>query len=91
MKIELISVVDMWEKLKDFDGDINGRNFNIWKDDDVFESVSMDDFVDDVNEMYEKKEGKGGWFLSDFENVSEFGVDSKNGDYVERELDSEKA
>ena len=83
MKIELISVVDMWEELK------NSDKSNVWNDDNVFESVSMDEFVDDVNEMYVKKEGKGEWFLSDFENVSEFGVDSKNGDYVERELDSE--
>ena len=86
MKIELISVVDMWEELKNYD------KKSVWNDDDIFESVSMDEFVDDVNEMYKKKEGfnyRGGWFLSDFENVSEFGVDSKNGDYVERELDSE--
>ena len=45
----------------------------------------MDDFVDDVNEMYIEKEGKGGWYLSDFENISEFGILSKGGDYLERE------
>jgi dTDP-glucose pyrophosphorylase len=83
MKYELVSVVDMWEELK------NSDKSNVWNDDNVFESVGMDEFVDDVNEMYEKKEGKSGWFLSDFENVSEFGVNEKNGDYVERELDSE--
>ena len=86
MKIELISVCDMWEELKDFD------KKSVWNDDSVFESVSMDEFVDDVNEMYKKKEGfmfRGGWFLSDFENVSEFGVNEKNGDYLERDLDIE--
>ena len=30
MKIELISVCDMWEKLKDFD------NKSVWNDDSVF-------------------------------------------------------
>ena len=79
MKIELESVVDMWEKLKNFD------KKNVWNDDNVFESVGMDEFVDDVNEMYIEKEGKGGWYLSDFENVMEFGVNSKSGDYLERE------
>jgi hypothetical protein len=74
----------MWEKLKDFD------NKSVWNDDSVFESVSMDDFVDDVNEMYFEREGKGGWFWSDFENVNEFGVLSKGGDYLERDLDIEE-
>ena len=74
MKIELESVVDMWEKLKNFD------KKNVWNDDSVFESVGMDEFVDDVNEMYEKIEGKGGWFLSDFENINEI-----DGEYLERE------
>ena len=83
MKIELISVCDMWEKLKDFD------NKSVWNDDSVFESVSMDDFVDDVNEMYVEKEGKGGWFWSDFENINEISViENKlvsSGEYLERE------
>ena len=83
MKIELISVCDMWEKLKDFD------KGSVWNDDSVFESVGMEEFVDDVNEMYVEREGKGGWFLSDFENVMEFGVNSKSGDYLERDLVSE--
>ena len=83
MKIEIISVCDMWEKLKKFD------KKSVWNDESVFESVSMDDFVDDVNEMYEKIEEKGGWYMSDFENVSEFGMFEKNGDYLERDLDSE--
>jgi len=74
MKIELESVVDMWEKLKNFD------KKNVWNDDNVFESVSMDEFVDDVNEMYVEEEGKGGWFLSDFENINEI-----DGEYLERE------
>ena len=84
MKIELISVCDMWEKLKEF------NDKSVWNDESVFESVSMDDFVDDVNEMYVEKEGKGGWYLSDFENVNEFGVLSKGGDYLERDLDVEE-
>jgi len=79
MKIELISVCDMWEKLKEFNKE------SVWNDDNVFESIGMDEFVDDVNEMYIEKEGKGGWYLSDFENVMEFGVNSKSGDYLERE------
>jgi hypothetical protein len=79
MKIELISVCDMWEKLKEF------NYMSVWNDDNVFESVGMEEFVDDVNEMYVEKEGKGGWYLSDFENVMEFGVNSKSGDYLERE------
>ena len=82
MKIELISVCDMWEKLKDFD------NKSVWNDDSVFESVSMDDFVDDVNEMYVEKEGKGGWYLSDFENISDCEVsdwvDKDGGECIER-------
>ena len=81
MKIELISCCDMWEKLKSF------NDKSVWNDDNVFESVGMDEFVDDVNEMYVEKEGKGGWFFSDFENVNEFGILSKWGDYVERDCE----
>ena len=79
MKIELISVVDMWEELKDYD------KGSVWNDDNVFESVSMDEFVDDVNDMYRLSGGKDGWYMSDFENVNEFGILSKGGDYLERE------
>ena len=115
MKIELVSVVDMWEELKncnDFDlgKGVDGegkwleenkwnegkRIRELWSDDDIFESVSLDEFVDDVNSWYRFKEGwnfKGGWFLSDFVNISEMGIDislSNNyGEYVEREVDSE--
>ena len=64
----------MWEELK------NSDKNNVWNDDNVFESVSMDEFVDDVNEMYVEREGKGGWFLSDFENINEI-----DGEYLERE------
>ena len=90
MKIELISVVDMWEELRNCDID---RIKRLWDDDDIFESVSMDEFVDDVNEWYRFKEGfnfRGLWYLSDFENVNEFGVLSKGGDYLERDLDIEE-
>ena len=66
---------ELWEELKNFDGDINGRNFNIWKDDDVFESVGIDEFLDDVNEMYEKKYGKGGWV--EVEGVGPLGADDE--------------
>ena len=60
MKIELVSVVDMWEELRNCDID---RIKRLWDDDDIFESVSMDEFVDDVNEVYRKKEGD---FLEEF-------------------------
>ena len=80
MKIELISCCDMWEKLKNF------NDKSVWNDDNVFESVSMDEFVDDVNEMYEMMGKEERWCLSDFENVNEFGVDSERGDYLERDL-----
>ena len=82
MKYELVSVVDMWEKLKDFD------KKSVWNDESVFESVSMDDFVDDVNEMYRLSGGKDGWYMSDFENVNEFGMFEKNGDYLEIHMKS---
>jgi len=93
MKIELVSVIDMWEELRNCDID---RIKGLWDDDDIFESVSMDEFVDDVNEVYRKKEGfynKGTWYLSSFVNMDEMGVNislSNNyGEYVEREVDSE--
>ena len=90
MKIELVSVVDMWEELRNCDID---RIKRLWDDDDIFESVSMDEFVDDVNEWYRFKEGfnfRGSWFWSDFENINEFGMFEKNGDYLERDLDIEE-
>ena len=90
MKIELISVCDMWEKLKDFD------KKSVWNDDSVFESVSMDEFVDDVNEVYRDKEWvffRGSWFWSSFVNLDEMGVnvslDNNYGEYIEREVDEE--
>jgi len=93
MKIELVSVVDMWEELRNCDID---RIKRLWDDDDIFESVSLDEFVDDVNEVYREKEGfmgKGNWFLSSFVNMDEMGMDislSNNyGEYLEREVDSE--
>ena len=90
MKYELISVVDMWEELRNCDID---RIKSLWDDDDIFESVSMDEFVDDVNEWYELKEGKGEWFWSSFVNLDEMGVnvslDNNYGEYIEREVDEE--
>ena len=82
MKIELISVVDMWEELRNCNID---RIKGLWDDDDIFESVSLDEFVDDVNEVYRDKEGfmfRGEWFLSDFVNVNEI-----DGEYVERDVE----
>ena len=93
MKIELVSVVDMWEELRNCDID---RIKRLWDDDDIFESVSMDEFVDDVNEVYRKKEGfmfRGVWFWSSFVNLDEMGVnvslDNNYGEYIEREVDEE--
>ena len=93
MKIELVSVNDMWEELRNCEID---RIEKLWDDDDIFESVSMDEFVDDVNEVYRKKEGgffRGVWFWSSFVNLDEMGVNvslSNNyGEYVEREVDFE--
>ena len=76
MKYELVSVVDMWEELK------NSDKSNVWNDDDAFESVSMDEFVDDVNEMKRKKGEKGDWYWSDFVNSSEV-----DGEYLERDCE----
>ena len=87
MKVELISVVDMWEELKNCSVK---RIKELWNDDDIFESVGLDEFVDDVNEWYELKEGCGNWQLSDFVNMNEMGHDvslSNNfGEYLERDL-----
>ena len=76
MKYELVSVVDMWEELK------NSDKSNVWNDDDVFESVSMDEFVDDVNEMKKEKGEKGDWYWSSFENKDEI-----DGEYLERDCE----
>ena len=58
---------ELWEELKDWDGK--------WNDDDVFESISVDEFLDDVNEMYEKKFGRGGWI--EVEGVGPYGADDE--------------
>jgi hypothetical protein len=74
----------MWEELKNSDID---RVKSLWSDDNVFESVGMDEFIDDVNEVYRKKEGwhfLGKWYLSDFVNIQEI-----DGEYIERDLDIE--
>ena len=44
---------ELWEELKDWDGK--------WNDDNVFESINVEEFLDDVNEMYEIRFGRGGW------------------------------
>jgi len=79
MKYELVSVVDMWEELRNCDID---RIKSLWDDDDIFESVSMDDFVDDVNEMKRKKGEKDDWYWSSFENKDEM-----EGEYLERDCE----
>ena len=38
-------------------------------DDDIFESISVDDFLDEVNEMYEMRFGRGDWVLIEGEYV----------------------
>jgi hypothetical protein len=63
---------ELWEELKDWDGK--------WNDDDIFESISVDEFLDEVNEMYEIKYGKGGWV--EVEGVGPFGA---NDEVFERE------
>ena len=90
MKVELISVVDMWEELKNCSVK---RIKELWNDDDIFESVGLDEFVDDVNSWYRYKEGwnyNGDWFVSSFVNMDEMGHDvslSNNfGEYLERDL-----
>jgi hypothetical protein len=111
MKIELISVVDMWEELKNCNDFDLGKGINkegkwleenkwnegkrirdLWSDDDIFESVSLDEFVDDVNSWYRFKEGwnyNGDWFVSSFVNMDEMGHDPKLnnncGEYLERQ------
>ena len=76
MKYELVSVVDMWEELK------NSDKSNVWNDDNVFESVGMDEFVDDVNEMKRNKGEKSDWYWSSFENKDEI-----DGEYLERDCE----
>jgi hypothetical protein len=44
---------ELWEELKYWDGK--------WNDDNVFESINVEEFLDDVNEMYEIRFGRGGW------------------------------
>ena len=79
----------MWEELKNCSVE---RIKRLWNDDDIFESVGLDEFVDDVNEWYRFKEGfnfRGSWFWSDFENINEISViENKlvsSGEYLERE------
>ena len=87
MKIELVSVVDMWEELRNCDID---RIKSLWDDDDIFESVSMDEFVDDVNEVYRKKEGwffRGEWKWSDWVSEKDDGFGNE---CLEREVDIEE-
>ena len=78
MKIELVSVNDMWEELRNCDID---RIKGLWDDDDIFESVGLDEFVDDVNEVYKEKRLRerniSDWEVSDW-------VDSDGNEMIER-------
>ena len=57
------------------------RMKRLWSDKDIFESVSLDDLVDDVNEVYKEKRLRSR-NISDWE-VSDW-VDSDGGECIER-------
>ena len=67
--IELVSVDEFWDKLRKVN--------KLWDDDEVWESVGMDEFVDDVNEMEGKEKGFSEWFWSDWD-------DGENVEFLER-------
>ena len=68
----------VWEWIKE-KGD--KRMKSLWGDDEVFESVSLDELVDDVNEVYKEKRLRerniSDWEVSDW-------VDSDGGEMIER-------
>ena len=68
----------VWEWIKE-NGD--ERMKRLWGDDEVFESVGLDELVDDVNEVYKKKRLRerniSDWEVSDWE-------DSDGGEMIER-------
>ena len=64
----------VWEWIKE-NGD--KRMKSLWSDDDVFESVSLDELVDDVNEVYKKERNISEWEVSDW-------VDSDGNEMIER-------
>ena len=57
------------------------RMKSLWSDDEVFESVGLDELVDDVNEVYKEKRLRerniSDWEVSDW-------VDSDGGECIER-------
>ena len=64
----------VWEWIKE-NGD--KRMKRLWGDDEVFESVGLDELVDDVNEVYKKERNISDWEVSDW-------VDSDGGEMIER-------
>ena len=83
MNKEIVSVDSLWMELREFD------KKNVWNDDEVWESVGLDEFVDDVNEMYKKKEGwyfLGNWKESNYVSEKDDGFSNE---CLEREVDSE--
>ena len=64
----------VWEWIKE-NGD--KRMKSLWGDDEVFESVSLDELVDDVNEVYKKERNISEWEVSDW-------VDSDGNEMIER-------
>ena len=64
----------VWEWIKE-NGD--ERMKKLWSDDDVFESVSLMELVDDVNEVYKKERNISEWEVSDW-------VDSDGNEMIER-------
>jgi len=64
----------VWEWIKE-NGD--KRMKRLWGDDEVFESVGLDELVDDVNEVYKKERNISEWEVSDW-------VDSDGGEMIER-------
>ena len=82
-KIEIVSVDNLWMELREFD------KKSVWNDDEVWESVGLDEFVDDVNEMYKKKEGwyfLGNWKESNYVSEKDDGFGNE---CLEREVDFE--
>ena len=73
--IELVSVDWFWKKLR------KDKRFKVWNDDEVWESVGMDEFVNDVNEMEGKEKGFSEWFWSDWESEVDDGF---GGEMLER-------
>ena len=79
---EILNIEEVWNILRNSRVD---RVKSLWDDDDVFESVGVDECCDDLNEVYRDLEGfnlRGEWrLLDDF--------DKDGNELFEREVDSE--